>query len=28
MAATLENEDSPIAIVNGTYKSVSRDILP
>lgn len=28
MAATLENEDSPIAIVNGTYKSVSKTILP
>ncbi|MDD3144718.1 MAG: prepilin-type N-terminal cleavage/methylation domain-containing protein [Candidatus Gracilibacteria bacterium] len=28
MAATLENEDNPIALVNGTYKSVSRDILP
>ncbi|MDD2907064.1 MAG: prepilin-type N-terminal cleavage/methylation domain-containing protein [Candidatus Gracilibacteria bacterium] len=28
MAATLENEDSAIAIVNGTYKSVSKDILP
>gem|GEM_PF-6150456 len=28
MAATLENEDNPEAIVNGTYKSVSQDILP
>ncbi|MDF1682375.1 MAG: hypothetical protein P1U46_01015 [Patescibacteria group bacterium] len=28
MAATLENEDNPIALVNGTYKSVSRNILP
>lgn len=28
MAATLENEDNPIALVNGTYKSVSKDVLP
>ncbi len=28
MAATLENEDNPKAIVNGTYKSVSQNILP
>lgn len=28
MATTLENEDTPIALVNGTYKSVSKDILP
>jgi len=28
MAATLENEDSPIALVNWTYKSVSKNILP
>ena len=28
MAATLENEDNQKAIVNGTYKSVSQDILP
>jgi len=28
MATTLENEDNPIALVNGTYKSVSKDVLP
>ncbi len=28
MAATLENEDNPMAIINGTYKSVSQDVLP
>jgi len=28
MATTLENEDNPIALVNGTYKSVSKTLLP
>jgi len=28
IAATLENRDFPIALVNGTYKSISINILP